>query len=234
MQKYGVVYPNGFCGQWLVWMMQSHPDFSKVKPTDNLIKNFIKGNNKTRHYINAAMWTPDLDYDRIDPGIKSFIEPTFSLPMQFNDFYNLQHQHKTDKTIFRMGPGHAPTCISMIVDYIDNDINYILIVCNRPDHRTILANRIREYSSSKWHTNDSQCGISTSMQSRLKQIQTFSIKAIQDRLSYTSIDIGKLVFDADVKEYKKLCDYTNTEYRVDIFNQFQQEYYNQVWKYIIE
>lgn len=228
MQKYGVVYPNGFCGQWLVWMMQSHPGYSSgALLQKQKIKNFINGNNRTRHYTDAALWTPNLDYNMFNEINDLF--PPINPPLQFNDFYNL-YQHKTDKVIFRMGPNHSPACASLIMDYIDEDIDYIMITCRDPGHRKILASRIREYVNSSWHKGV----VTPAMATRLKQIQIFSNKAMQDKLNYLLIDIGKLVFDANIEEYKKLCDYTNTEHRTDIFEEYQQEYYNEVWKYIIE
>lgn len=231
MQKYGVVYPNGFCGQWLVWMMQSHPDFSfqgKLR-----YGQFVNIDNKSRHLRDAPSWTPYVDYSaELTSSLtaKKFLPPISPL-MSFDDFKD-QHDIVTDKFIFRLGPNHGPDCVSMfLAEYNSRDIKFISLSTSSNKHLDYIHTRIQSYTRSEERILS---GVNNNIGRRLYAAESFQRKANKFNIPYILIDIGKLVFDADVDEYKKLCDYTNTEYRVDIFKQFQQEYYNEVWKYIIE
>lgn len=230
MEIYSINYPNGFCGSWLQWLLTEHKEFANKRDPDHHTyfhyQSFVDNNKSTVRVAGTpSVWMPPVKLnDWMIKDLELFnhlpVPPMLSLEDYIsNERYNIT----APKLAIKVGVNHAPSALApFLSQFIKLGLKFIILTVNDQTHLNYIENRIKAYAPVMNINND--------INYRLNSIKQLSAKLVKiPNNVYKIVDIGKLVFNKDINEYKTLCEFTGIELNTTIFNNMTDEFINNVW-----
>lgn len=227
---YSINYPNGFCGSWLQWLLTEHKEFANKRSPQYHeyfhYKSFDNTNTTVRVAGNPGLWLPSVIINETTINeLKTYWPEEWPPMLSFDEYVNKEKYNIiAPKIAVRVGVSHTPSSLKapILKQFINLGLKFIIVTISDPTHLKYIKNRINAYAP--------VVNLNNSIENRLSSIRmasTVLVKIPKD--VYTFINVGKLVFDKDINEYKKLCEFTGIELNTTVFNNMADEFVNTVW-----